>query len=142
MRSALRKTWTLQIQSSLDGSQGFYCAVLPCQQCQCVHVCDCVRIEDLTLHNDLSKLHPTQQHQNPDPKNVSTSSSVAPERKAWAGLPPPVRRSTWSPCCPDTADQRQTAPPAGQCASLHRLYNYNRKGLISYMRLFRDFQWQ
>ena len=81
MRSTLRKTWTLQIQSSLDGSQRFYCALLPCQQCQCVRVCDCFRKEDSTLHNVPSKLHPTQPNQNPDPKEMSPCLPLTPLRE-------------------------------------------------------------
>lgn len=54
LRDLTRRTlyyWrTLRICSSLDGSQGIYCALLPCQQCQCVHVCvcDCVCINIFT----------------------------------------------------------------------------------------------
>lgn len=81
------------LQSSLDGSQGFYCALIPCQQCQRVCVCDWASSHVFT------SLKGCTQPNKPDTDPAETG--LKPQQPKgnfiWmepkkSGLPPPARR--------------------------------------------------
>lgn len=99
--------WTLQIKSWLDGSQGSYCALLTCQQCQRFHVCVRLCLKNLAS-SQVSEVTPNPTWQKWEPKPKQRKGTLTWEMEL-------------SDRAPHEEDLSQTAPPAGQLQSLHSL---------------------